>query len=705
MSDTTYAHSSKLQWQKAAWIRRGLLTLTVFTQTAIGTYFMRLVLPYHGNTVIEFGLLALFAILFTWISVGFWIGLTGFMVRRCGGDRYSLCARYSAEQLRAQPLAATAIVMPVYHESVNRSLGGLRTVYKSLEATGAIEKFDFFILSDSRNPEYWLTEQSAWYELCKELNAFTRLFYRRRSLNMNYKSGNIADFLRRWGRRYEYMIVLDADSLMAGETLLQLVRLMQAEPQVGIIQTNPVLINAKSLFSRAQQFSNQLYGPLFSAGLAAYQLGEAAYWGHNAIIRVDAFMRHCGLKRLPGRGLFGGAISSHDFVEAAYMARGGYEIWLEPTLGQSFEESPPTLMDDLKRDKRWAKGNLQHLWLLFCGKNLRFAHRMAFLNGVMSYLASPLWFLFLLFATVETANLVLVPINYFPGEYNLHPLWPEWNPQWALTLSLSILFLLFFPKLLAIVDTLLCKKLKSFGGFFAVTRSVLLEIIISSMLAPIRMLSHSRFVVEALLNVTLRWSGQNRTESTSWIEGLKNQAPSTLLALVWAGFAGWLDTQFLLWSLPVAIPLIIAAPLSVLLSRSDVGASFQQNGFLLTHEEIFGNPLISCLDEKDLLPPQLTARPAFVQAILNPLQNKIHGAFARSNPQGVKQKNLENLRRCCLLEGPDRLTINELSTLAQHPHTLKWLHDKTWRSAPDSYWGIELAKRTRQTPSIGKTSV
>src|SRR5690606_18767337 len=241
-----------------------------------------------------------------------------------------------------------------------------------------------------------------------------RLFYRRRKLNLNYKSGNVGDFLRRWGRRYDYMIVLDADSLMGGETLVTMVQLMERHPQVGILQTSPELLNGRSLFARVQQFSSQLYGPLFTTGLAAFQLGEAAFWGHNAILRIKPFMAHCGLRKLPGWGLFRGPIMSHDFVEAAYLGRAGYEVWLEPGLRDRWGGPPPSLVDELTRDQRWVKGSMQHLGLLCGSRPLRLAPRMAFLSGIMSYVASPRWLAFLALTTIATPRWVLWPINCFP---------------------------------------------------------------------------------------------------------------------------------------------------------------------------------------------------------------------------------------------------------------------------------------------------
>ena len=689
--------SAKVQvhWRRAAWIRRALLTTLVLNQSLIASSYMVAVLPYHGGNFVELGIISLFFVLFAWISVGFWIGVFGFVIRCIGGDRFSLLGRHTAAELNTQPLARTAVVMPIYHEPIHRTFGGIRAVYRSLVQTGQIEHFDFYILSDSRDPDVWLAEQAAWYRLCQDLGAGGRLFYRRRTLNQHYKSGNISDFLRRWGRNYDYMIVLDADSLMGGSTLVKMVQLMQAEPQTGILQTSPTLINAHSMFARVQQFANQVYGPLFTTGLASLQLGEAVFWGHNAIIRTRAFMQHCGLKGLGGRGLFQGPILSHDFVEASFMGRGGFEVWLEPDLTDSYEESPPTLVDDLQRDKRWAKGNLQHLWVMLFEPRLRPAHRMAFLNGIMSYLASPLWLAFLILTTIEAARLVLFPINYFPEPHSLFPLWPEWNPEWAIVLASSTLFLLFLPKFLAIIDAMRSRRVKHHGGFIRLLLSVILEILVSTLLAPIRMLAHSRFVVESLLNVTLRWAGQNRTDETRWWDAILNQAPGTLLAASWAAFAFWLDRMFFYWSLPVAGPLVFAAPTSVFLSRVGPGKRLRRWGIFQVPEERFGSPLlddvhagsIPLMDE-----PGKNHSPT-VQAILDPVLNRVHQAMAHAHRGGKKQEAILALRERCYHHGPETLSQKELTHLVRDRTSLQWLHEQAWRASPESYWGKALERR------------
>lgn len=685
----------QVHWRRAAWIRRALLTTLVLNQTLIASSYMIAVLPYHGGNFVELGIIFLFFVLFAWISFGFWIGVFGFVIRCLGGDRFSFLARHSAADLNAQPLARTAVVMPIYHEPIPRTFGGIAAMYRSLVQTGQIEHFDFFILSDSRNPDVWLAEQAAWYRLCQDLGAGGRLFYRRRTLNQHYKSGNISDFLRRWGRSYDYMIVLDADSLMGGDTLVKMVQLMQAEPQTGILQTSPTLINAHSMFARVQQFANQVYGPLFTSGLASLQLGEAVYWGHNAIIRTRAFMQHCGLKGLGGRGLFQGPILSHDFVEASFMGRGGYEVWLEPDLPHSYEESPPTLVDDLQRDKRWAKGNLQHLWVMLFEPRLRPAHRMAFLNGIMSYLASPLWLIFLILTTIEAARLVLFPINYFPEPHSLFPLWPEWNPEWAIGLASSTLFLLFLPKLLAIIDVMRSRRTKHHGGFIRLVFSVISEIIVSTLLAPIRMLAHSRYVLESLLNLTLRWAGQNRTDETRWSDAILNQAPGTLLGVGWGAFAFWLDPMFFYWSLPVAIPLVFAAPTSVFLSRVGPGERLRRWGIFQVPEERFGSPLLHDIQASPI-PSLDVPGPKFsptVQAILDPVLNRVHQAMAHAHRGGKKQERILALRERCFQYGPETLTPKELTYLVRDRASLEWLHAQAWRSSTKSYWGRALQHR------------
>ncbi len=658
-------------WTWAGHWRRLLLIAVLIVQTLFAVYFMLAVLPYHGRTPLEVALAIAFAASFGWVSLGAWLALVGFFVRAAGGDRKGIIRRTDRRAFAAAPLAPTAILMPLYQEPVARSLAGLGAVYRSLERHGQLAQFEFFILSDSRDPDTWIAEEAGWAELVRELGAEGRIHYRRRRINLRHKSGNIADFMRRWGNRFRYFLILDADSLMEGRTISRMVRLMELHGEIGILQAPPTIVGARSPFARVQQFANRLYGPLFTAGLAAIQLGDGAYWGHNAIIRTRAFMDHCAIASLRGIGLFRGAVLSHDFVEAAYMRRGGYEVWLEPALAGSYEESPPTLVDELARDRRWAKGNLQHIALMLGGRGLALAHRFTFLNGVLSYAAAPLWLAFLALSAAEVAQFTLWPINYFPGGHRLVPLWPEWHPEWALRLVFGTAFVLFLPKFLAFVDALFRRRLRrGFGGTLRLAFGIALETLASMLLAPIRMLAHSRFVLEALVNLRVRWAGQNRGGEIGWLAALRMHGFGLLLGVGWSWFAWYLRPLFLYWSLPVTLPLILAPVVSVLLSRRRPGDWLARAGLLDTPEDKKIPPVVR---EREWL-PQTLGNPAplgaFSRAVLDPTWNRAVRICAnrRRTPDAPIEK--------ALAKGPEALDRNTKAILAGNEAALSLLHRK-----------------------------
>lgn len=677
-------------WGRVAARRRLLVSTLIFAQTGLGSWAMLATLPYHGATLLEKAITAIFALLFLWISAGFWIAATGFLMRRRGGDPWAPSMRLEAVTASRQARARTAILYPVYHEDVTRTLAGLAATWRDLARSGRVDEFEFFVLSDSRDPEFWLREREACHQLAVELGAHGRLHYRRRTQNLNRKTGNIADFLRRWGRHFDYMIVMDADSVMQGATLVRMVDLMQAAPEIGILQTAPSLINANSLHARVQQFASQLYGPLFSSGLAALQLGDAVFWGHNAILRVAPFMRHCGLPRLRGWGFLSGSVLSHDFVEAALLRRAGYEIWLDPVLPGSYEEPPPTLDDELARDRRWAHGNLQHLYFVF-RRGFSFTHRLAFANGIMAYVSSLLWLVYLVLISIELARFTLWPIDYFPEPHSLFPTWPELRPDWAVGLAASVMTLLFVPKLLAAAELAGDReRRRAFGGGAMVFRSVLFESLVSMLLAPIRMLAHSGHVLATLLNIEVRWAGQNRTDEIRWSQALLTHGPGSLLALGWSGFAWWLQPMFFYWSLPIAVPLVLAAPLSVWLSRFDSGRALRRRCILCTAEETAPPAVV-----RDLLAAPATpvaAVGAFDLAVLDPQRNAFHRHYARcrDGQPGRAERRAGYLERIDA-GGPEALGAAERTWLLEDREALAALHRLAWRAPPGSPWAQRIA--------------
>ncbi|MDE2148220.1 MAG: glucans biosynthesis glucosyltransferase MdoH [Gammaproteobacteria bacterium] len=677
------------RWRWSGLTRRLLLLLLALAQTALATYYMTAVLPYHGTHGLELSILIVYAVLFAWVSAGFWTAMMGFWVLLLGGDRHAI-SRTAAPDTPIDASARTAILVPICNENVARVLAGLRATYESVARTGWLERFDFFILSDSSEPDLRVAEIAAWRRLSADVGGFGRIFYRRRRHRIKRKSGNIADFCRRWGSNYRYMIVLDADSVMSGECITQLVRLMEANANAGIIQTAPRAAGRETLYARMQQFATRVYGPLFTAGLHFWQLGESHYWGHNAIIRIAPFIRHCALRRLPGRGALSGEILSHDFVEAALMRRAGWAVWIAYDLPGSYEEMPPNLLDELKRDRRWCQGNLQNFRLFFA-QGLHPAHRAVFMTGVMAYLSAPLWFLLLLLSTAQLAVQTLMPPQYFPQPYQLFPIWPEWHPGWAIALFSATATLLFLPKLLAAV-LVMVKGARAFGGARRLIPGMLLELVFSALLAPIRMLFHTRFVISALIGWTVSWKSPPREDAeTSWVEALRRHGPGTLLGAFWAGGLYRLNPDYLWWLAPIVGAMLLAIPLSVWSSRVRLGRCFRRLGLFLIPEESAPPPELQAMLEYLQRAP---ADPGFIAAVIAPDVNALicaTGAGRIHSPATVRRQRLRLLHRATR-DGPEQLDTNARNVLLGDPKSLSSLHFRVWSAAEAAAgWGIRLS--------------
>ncbi|GIZ51594.1 glucans biosynthesis glucosyltransferase MdoH [Noviherbaspirillum aridicola] len=665
------------RWQFAGNVRRLVLLTLMIAQTLAGTWFMSRVVPYQGTAWLEMVLLLLFAILFCWVSAGFWTAMAGFWLMLRGTDRY-LISRQKASRAPIAPGARTAIVMPICNEDVIRVSAGLRATYESLAKTGELAHFDFFILSDSNDPDTCAAELEAWSRLCRELDGFGRIFYRRRRRRVKRKSGNIDDFCRRWGAAYRYMVVLDADSVMSGDCLATLVRLMEGNPGAGIIQTAPVAAGRDTLYARIQQFSTRVYGPLFTAGLHYWQLGESHYWGHNAIIRLAPFIKHCALAPLPGRGSLAGEILSHDFVEAALMRRAGWGVWIAYDLEGSYEEMPPNLLDELKRDRRWCHGNLMN-FRLFTARGMHPVHRAVFATGVMAYLSAPLWFLFLALSTALLAMHTLVEPQYFFAPRQLFPVWPQWHPDKALALFSATATLLFLPKILSIV-TVGLQGARGFGGILRVTASVVLEILFSMLLAPVRMLFHTRYVLAAFLGWAIHWKSPPRADSeTTPVEALTRHGGQMLLGLGWLVGIYLLNPTFLPWLLPIAGGMLLSGPLSVWSSRVSLGRLTRRLGLFLIPEERTPAPeLLACAKHVAATPPL----GGFVDAIVDPKVNALACCAARHRrrlPDNTA-KEREALHRTALTGGPEALGNAERLIVLDDPVLLSRLHLEVWSS-------------------------
>jgi membrane glycosyltransferase len=670
-------------WQRTGTIRRTALAIVVAALTWFATQAMVAVLPYHGGQPLELLVLVLFAVLSCWVSAGFCMALMGFVTLAMGRDRFAITATAQRDE-PLDPAARTAVVMPICNEDVARVFAGLRATYESLARTGELDRFDFYVLSDSNDPDARVAELDAWARLAREANAFGRVFYRWRMHRIKRKSGNIADFCRRWGRNYRYMVILDADSVMTGDCLVSLARMMEANPNAGIIQSAPSAAGHSSLYARIQQFASRVYGPVFVAGLHYFELGEAHYWGHNAIIRVAPFIEHCALARLPGHGALSGEILSHDFVEAALMRRAGWAVWIAYDLPGSHEEMPPNLIDELKRDRRWCQGNLINFRLSFA-RGLHPSHRAVFLTGAMAYLSAPLWFAFLLASTALLAVHSLVEPEYFVQPSQLFPLWPEWHPERGILLYTATATLLFLPKLLG-MGLIAMGGARQYGGRARLAACVFAEMLFSALLAPVRMLFHTHFVIAALFGWKVQWKSPPREDTeTTWGDAIRHHGLHTLLGIGWAGLVYWLNPGFLWWLLPVVGALTISIPLSVLSSRVRLGKALRRRRLLLIPEE--SNPPRVLRSLRHHL-QRANSTPGFVDAVVDPTIHALARATGsgRSRPRTSRSAFSSALVQRALQEGPEALDRNDRMRLLSDAAALAEVNANLPGSPAASRW-------------------
>ena len=601
-------------------LRRAFVFLSTAGMTVAGCYEMYRVVDVGGVTTLEWMVLFLFVLLFAWIAFSFVSALAGFAVLL-----FRIKDPLGIDPDTPLPSIGSknALLLPTYNEDPYRIVARLRAMYESVDQSGYASGFDWFVLSDTTDPSVWIAEEKCLLRLREELGV-NNIFYRHRPENFARKSGNIEDWIKRFGTGYDHMIVLDADSLMTGDTIVRLVSAMEGHPGVALIQTLPVVVNAKTLFARLQQFSGRLYGPLIGAGIAWWHGSEGNYWGHNAIIRVRAFAQDAGLPDLRGRKPFGGHILSHDFVEAALMRRAGWDVRMVPTLGGSFEECPPSLLDFAARDRRWCQGNLQHLAVL-PARGLHWVSRLHLLTGIGSYLTAPLWFLFLVFGILISLQAKFVRPEYFPKGFSLFPKWPAQDPILAAWVFGGTMGLLIVPKLLACVllETQRRNR-KQFGGGLLVLAGVVIETILSGLIAPVMMIFQSSAVGEILLGRDAGWQVQRRDDGKWPLRDLiRKYAAPTLFGVGMAASAFAVSLPLLLWMAPVILGLLLSIPIAMLSSSGSNAGLFRTpeetsppqvllRANELAHEagQVAASALLELRNNQQLLESHLTNLPA-----------------------------------------------------------------------------------------------
>lgn len=545
--------------------------------TAYGVVEMYGVINVGTITTLKWALLVLFAINFSWIALAFTGGIVGFL-----DLLFSPRPQSMPTELREQ----TAVVMPIYNEAPARVFAAMEAMIEDVEATGLGKHYSWFLLSDTTNPDMWVAEEQTYVAMKERLGDKVRVYYRHRPKNVSRKAGNIEEFLRRWGGAYEHMIVLDADSLMTAECIVQLTAAMEADPDAGIIQTLPLIINRNTFFARLQQFSARLYGTVIGAGLAVWAGRQGNYWGHNAIIRCRAFAAHCSMPILSGKPPFGGHVLSHDFVEAAMVVRGGYAVYMLPSLRGSYEESPPSLIDVATRDRRWCQGNLQHLRVI-SARGLALTSRQHFAAGVFGYLNSPVWFATLIVGMLLVVQSAYIRPEYFTHEFARFPDWPRFDYERALDLFILTMAVLLTPKVLGLIYALFrAPTRKACGGAFGLIVSSIVEVIFAALIAPIMMVIQTGSVLQIVFGRDTGWTPQRRDDgSIPFSDIVRRHRWHMALGFLTLVVALILSTSLAAWMSPTIAGLILAIPLSWASGKLGLGLAMRRMGLLVTPEE------------------------------------------------------------------------------------------------------------------------
>ena len=551
------------------WLRRAAFVVPIVGATALATALATWLTAGLADPL-RWPLLALLAVNVLYAALTGWPTVLGFLARLSGRTL----------QVAAAPSgrSRTALVMPIHQEDPRAVFAAMEVMAQAVAAS-RLRDIDLFVLSDTHDPAIAAEEMRAFAALRTRVPT---LRYRRRTSNAGRKVGNLAEFCATWGDRYDYMVVLDADSLMGAGTVATLIGLMDANPGVGMVQTVPYPVGRETLFARVQQFAARLYTPMLVEGLTFWQQGDGNYWGHNAIVRIAPFVAQCGLPVLPGREPFGGEILCHDVVEAGLMRAAGFEVWVLPQVMESFEALPANLVDFASRERRWCQGNLQHARLLN-RPGLRPVGRFHLGYGVLHYVSGPLAVLFLALATLDSATGGGFVPAVLLGAGAAHA-----------ALAVLVLGLLYAGKLLSLGTALFDdREARSYGGRARLLASAALEQVAALVISATLIVFYTRYIAALLLGQTVRWDAQPRdNRGVSWAEGWTRLRGTLLVGLGWLLLLMQTEAAMLAWCAPLVFGLVLALPMAIWSSRTGLGGLARRWGLFLTPEELSPAPVL-----------------------------------------------------------------------------------------------------------------
>jgi membrane glycosyltransferase len=565
----------------AAW-RPPLFFLLIGGTMAALLWLAATALSAGGFGLLDVILLSLFAVTIPWFAIGFWNATIGLVIMRFARDPVAAVLPVAARVRGDEPItASTAILLCIRNEPPERVARLLEPMLRGLEAAGVAEHFRVYVLSDTNMPDMAAAEQSRFTDMANAWRGRVRLVYRRRNGNSGYKAGNIRDFCERWGHEHELAVMLDADSAMTVDLLLRLVRMMQIEPHIGILQSLVIGMPSASPFARMFQFGMRLGMRSYTIGSAWWQGDCGPYWGHNAVVRLAPFTACCTLPVLEEGALVKGHVLSHDQIEAVLMRKAGHEVRVLAEEGASFEQNPPTLLEFIRRDLRWCQGNMQYAHFLRV-PGLRPASRYQLLLALLMYLGSPAWMGLLLIGSIAVA-VAPTPADFMHWKAGIALMW-------------LVLGMWFAPNIATVIDVLSRpEQRRAFGGGLRFTASFAVTVAFVILLAPICWASHTLFLARLLTGRTIVWSAQSRDDhAVPWSLALRRLWPQSLFGLVPILLLAATAPSAIPYALLIAGGPLLSIPLAVATSSPALGRALIAAG-------------IARLPEETAPPPELVA--------------------------------------------------------------------------------------------------
>lgn len=552
--------------------RRALFALLVTATVAGLVVLMVRVLAPGGFGLVDLLVTGLFAVTLPWTVIGFWNAVIGFLILRFTDDPVATVLPVVA---RIPPHAAitgsTAILVCVRNEAPERVIRNLRPLLAGLAESSFSKRFHAYVLSDTSDPVTAAAEEAGFAALAEEFRDRLALTYRRRRDNAGFKAGNIADFCDRWGDRHDYAVTLDADSIVPAAAVLRMVRIVEADPKLGILQGLVVGMPATSAFARLFQFSMRLGMRSYTVGSAWWQADCGPYWGHNAVLRLEPFRAHCELSALPGTGPLGGHVLSHDQIEAVLMRRAGYEVRVLPEENLGFEENPPTLIEFVRRDLRWCQGNMQY-WRFLGLPGLAPVSRYQLSFAILMFLGSPAWIGLMIVGAA--AAFAASPAGFVDADAARHLFWIL-LPMW------------FAPQLATLADMITRPGgAEPFGGRSALVAGAVVAMAFMQLLVPVMWLAHTVFLAGLPFGRAVGWTAQARDDhAVPAATALRLLWPQTLLGIGVLAAVAAAAPSALPYVMVLAAGPALAVPLAVATASPRVGRLVRRLGLAGLPEE------------------------------------------------------------------------------------------------------------------------